>query len=110
MLTTLGERAADAWRRLEIHVGDPHADLNVVFAVNANLLVVLHRIGAKPVVRRIEVVLPVGRRRECGRRRGGRKRRAATHCPDHRGQSRISQERPAIQPAALRHDLLLACL
>ena len=82
----------DARCRLEVDVGNAHADLNAALAVEADLLVELGGVTAEAVVNGVEVVFAVGGRLE-GRLRRGHQRVAAPGCrPGESRQTGVSQK------------------
>src|SRR5437868_15067535 len=57
VLHALLERSGDARRRSEVHVGDAHADSDVLFAISAYLLIPFDAIGPDTAIDRVEAVL-----------------------------------------------------
>jgi hypothetical protein len=55
MLDALVQRVGDAGRHAKIHIRDPHANLDILSAVDADLPVPFDAVG--PDARRVEVVL-----------------------------------------------------
>ena len=104
VLQPLLQRLGDRRRGAEVHVGDAHADLDAALPVDPNLLVILHRIGAETVVRRVEVVLSVRTRRKGlvrGRSGGGERRAGGGGTRGECAQSRILQKPSPVQTCLL---------
>ena len=102
-----GDGTGDRRGRLEVDVGDAHADLDAALAVAADLLIELRRVGADAVVNGVEIERAVGgllvgrsrgRRRGCDERRTGSGGGAGKCC-----QTCVPQKGAAIQSIRLRH-------
>ena len=96
----LRPRFGDARRRLEIHIGDAHADLNLVSAETLYLLVPFDGVRSDTVIRGVEIERAArrfgGATGSRGRYRGTRPNGAGE-----RRESRAPQERSSIQPLFL---------
>ena len=100
VLEPLRQGARNARRRLEVHVGDTHPDLDVLRAVARDLGIPLDGVGPPPIVDRVEVVLhPLRSWR--GRRGRARKRTTRPHCARHGSHASVLEERPPIQSIIL---------